>query len=174
MSFLKRVKRETTPLLDDKGLDEQMAIYAKCENELTVIVAELESKTQAIRESYTDKIDELRGERDEAMKLIHFWAEKHKEERFSKKKSQELLHGRIGFRTGTPKLKTIKGFTWASVTQLLKEFYPDFIRSKEEVDKEKLIAFREEEEAEDIYAKVGVELAQDEVFFIEPKTERVE
>lgn len=54
-----------------------------------------------------------------------------------------MAHGVIGFRTGTPKLKTLKGFTWASALQLVKEFLPGYVRQTEEIAKDKLLADRD-------------------------------
>ena len=77
----------------------------------------------------------------------------------------------MGFRTGTPALKTLKGFTWESVKNLLKEFLPGYVRTKEEADKEKLLADREKEEVAALFPKVGVKVTQDEAFFVELKKE---
>ena len=92
-------------------------------------------------------------------------------ELFSKKKSLEMVHGTIGFRTGTPKLKTLKGFTWASALQLVKEFLPDFIRSTEEIAKDKLLADREDETVAANLGRCGITVVQDESFYVEPKKE---
>ena len=82
-----------------------------------------------------------------------------------------MAHGTIGFRTGTPKLKTMKGFTWASVLQLAREFMPSYIRTTEEIAKDKLLADRDDEEMSDKMAHCGIAVAQDETFYVEPKTE---
>lgn len=82
-----------------------------------------------------------------------------------------MAHGTIGFRTGTPKLKTLKGFTWASALQLVKEFLPDFIRRTEEIAKDKMLADRESEGMTEKLSKCGITVAQDETFFVEPKKE---
>lgn len=83
----------------------------------------------------------------------------------------ETTHGILGFRTGTPKLKTRKGFTWAAVLELLKEFNPAYIRTTDEVAKDKLLADRDNEQMPDLMQKVGVMVDQDETFFVEPKKE---
>ena len=90
---------------------------------------------------------------------------------FLQKKSMETAHGVLGFRTGTPKLKTRKGFTWAAVLELLKEFNPAYVRTSEEVAKDKLLADRENEDMPELMQKVGIKVEQDETFFVEPKKE---
>ena len=83
----------------------------------------------------------------------------------------ESVHGVIGFRTGTPKLKTLKGFTWGAVTNLLKEFLPAYVRVTEEPAKDKLLADRDNEEVSGMFTRVGIAVAQDETFYVEPKKE---
>ena len=90
---------------------------------------------------------------------------------FSKKKSLESAHGVIGFRTGNPKLKNLKGYTWASVTNLAKEFLPEYIRITEELAKDKLLADREVPEVAELFPKIGVTVVQEESFYVEPKKE---
>ena len=94
-----------------------------------------------------------------------------KEELFAKKKSVESAHGVFGFRTGTPKLKNLKGFTWAAVTNLCKELLPSYIRTSEELAKDKLLADRELAEVAAYFPKIGVQVVQDETFYVEPKKE---
>lgn len=84
-----------------------------------------------------------------------------------------MVHGTIGFRTGTPKLKTLKGFTWASALTLVKEFLPGYIRQAEEIAKDKLLADRDYKNMPEQMAKCGIQVAQDEIFFVEPKREEV-
>jgi phage host-nuclease inhibitor protein Gam len=88
-----------------------------------------------------------------------------------KKKSLESVHGVIGFRTGTPKLKTLKGFTWGAVTNLLKEFLPKYVRTTEDPAKDKLLADKDDREVSDLFGKVGIAVVQDETFFIDLKKE---
>jgi phage host-nuclease inhibitor protein Gam len=85
----------------------------------------------------------------------------------------EMVHGTLGFRIGTPKLKTLKGFTWGAVTNLLKEFLPDYLRTSEEPAKDKLLADRDVEDVVLLLPKVGVFVDQDESFYVEPKKEEV-
>lgn len=102
------------------------------------------------------------------------FATENQAELFTKKKSLDMTHGTIGFRTGTPKLKTLKGFTWASAVNLVKEFLPSFIRTSEEVAKDKLLADRDEEGMTEKMAKCGIQVVQDETFYVDPKKEETE
>jgi phage host-nuclease inhibitor protein Gam len=72
--------------------------------------------------------------------LVQAWAEANPEE-FGAKKSIETPHGIIGFRTGTPKLNKVARQTWETVKQAIqKRFGLKFIRTREDLDKEGIIA----------------------------------
>lgn len=90
-----------------------------------------------------DGLAELSDVKDGAFEIMQAYAVENKEELFARKKSVESAHGVFGFRTGTPKLKNLKGFTWAAVTNLCKELLPSYIRTSEELAKDKLLADRE-------------------------------
>ena len=92
-------------------------------------------------------------------------------ELFAKKKSLDTVHGTIGFRTETPKLKTLKGFTWSSIVNLLKEFLQGYVHLTEEPAKDKRLADRDNAEVSGLFAKVGITVTQDESFYVEPKKE---
>lgn len=98
---------------------------------------------------------------------LRAWAEMHPEEFPKGRKSIEFLSGTLGFRTGTPKLSLLsRSFTWDKVLELMKRGgWTGFIRTKEEPDKESLLAQRE---VYDLRA-VGLKVTQDESFFVEPK-----
>ena len=91
---------------------------------------------------------------------------------FTKRRSLETTHGIIGFRTGNPKLKNRRGFTWAAVLELVKTFLPKYIRQTEEIARDKMLADRDEEGMEELFAKCGVYVDQDEAFYVEPKKEK--
>jgi phage host-nuclease inhibitor protein Gam len=57
---------------------------------------------------------------------------------------------------------------------LVKEFLPGYVRTVEEITKDKLLADREAEKMPDDMARCGIQVVQDETFFIEPKKEEQE
>ena len=161
-------------------------VYAKAQAELEKITASIELECAKAREKYQSRLATLESEKQAAFDTLEAFATTNKDELFSKKKSLEMAQGTIGFRTGTPKLKTLKGFTWASALELAKRFLPfTYIRQTEEIAKDKLLADRDMKEVV-IYDKskdgrtvtmqealqaVGIQVAQDETFYVEPKTE---
>lgn len=151
--------------------DEAFATYAKSDAQVQKINADIELQCAKIREKYADKLATLTAEKEQAFDTLQAFATENQEDLFAKKKSLDMAHGTIGFRTGTPKLKTLKGFTWASALELVKEFLPDYVRQTWDIAKDKLLADRDVEEMMPRMAKCGMQVVQDEAFYVEPKKE---
>ena len=159
--------------------EEAFGVYAKAVAESEKIKADIELKCAQLREKWSGRLSELEQTKGEAFDVLHSYAVAHQQELFTKKKSLDMTHGVIGFRTGTPKLKTLKGFTWASALQLVKEFLPGYIRQTEEVAKDKLLADRDTEQEVDgkmvsmceRMMRCGIGVVQEEAFYVEPKSE---
>ena len=168
-----------------EAADEAFATYAKNDAQLQKINADIELQCAKIREKYADKLATLTEERNKAFDTLQAFATENQAELFAKKKSLDMAHGTIGFRTGTPKLKTLKGFTWASAQNLVKSFLPSYIRQTEEIAKDKLLADREVEvqlgggdpnnrgyrPLREQMVECGIQVVQDEAFYVEPKKE---
>lgn len=179
----KREKKVIITGVTREAADEAFAIYAKSDAQSAKITADIELQCAKIREKYADKLSVLAMEKEKAFDTLQSFAMENQAELFAKKKSMEMAHGVIGFRTGTPKLKTLKGFTWASALQLVKEFLPGYIRSTEEIAKDRLLAERDNDVIKsgdplgsgvplrEVMAKCGIQVSQDETFYVEPKKE---
>ena len=168
-----------------EAADEAFANYAKSDAQVQKINAEIELQCAKIREKYADKLASLTEEKEKAFDTLQAFATENQAELFTKKKSLDMPHGVIGFRTGTPKLKTLKGFTWTSALLLVKRFLPDYIRQTEEIAKDKLLADRdgkivmevsnspslEEVPIRQAMMECGMQVVQDETFYVEPKKE---
>ena len=166
-----RQKKTLIQGISQEQANDAFATYAKADAQIQKINAEIELQCAKIREKQADRLSQLDREREQAFDVLQAFAVENQAELFSKKKSLDMAHGTIGFRTGTPKLKTLKGFTWASVLQMVREFLPGYVRTSEEVAKDKLLADRDEEGMYDKMAKCGITVAQDETFYVEPKKE---
>ncbi len=168
-----RQKKTVIQGVTREAADEAFATYAMADASISKIDAEIELQCAKIRDKYKDKLSQLTTERDNSFETLQAYAVENQAELFAKKKSLEMAHGTIGFRTGTPKLKTLKGFTWASALNLVKEFLPEFIRTTEEVAKDKLLADRDVEGMTEKMSKCGIMVTQDESFYVEPKSEEI-
>lgn len=152
--------------------EDAFAQYNQIISRLEVINGKMNEEISKVKEKYDDKITDLQTQRDEQFNMLQAFAESNAE-LFEKRKSLEFTHGVIGFRTGTPKLKTLKGFTWESVKTLVKRVLPSYIRTEETVAKDLLLADREKAAVANELRNVGVEVVQDESFYVQPKLEDV-
>lgn len=104
--------------------------------------------------------------------LLKDWAEANPEE-FGKKKSIKFASGTVGFRDGQFKLeRASKTISWESITSAVEKFLPNFIRNKPEIDKEAIIAQREE--LAPVLPKLGIKIEQAERFYAKPNLTETE
>ena len=156
----KRIKKTVLSGVTREDTEKAFAEFAKADAEVQSINAKMDVEMTKIREKYADKLAELEDQKNQNFEIVQTYATENKEELFSKRKSIESIHGIFGFRTGTPKLKTLKGFTWPAVVNLCKEYLPDYVRTTFEVANH--------------FEDVGVMVVQDETFYLEPKKEEAE
>lgn len=140
--------------------------------ELCIATHQLEQKTAAMneelartREKHETEIQALKETTELLTAKINTWADKHPEA-FAKKKSVEMVHGVCGYRTSPPALKTVRGVTWIKALGLIKNAFPAFVRTKEEVDKEAVLAARDNIGTAALMS-VGLRVDQAETFFID-------
>lgn len=182
-----RQKKTVISGVTREAADVAFATFAKADASINKIQAEIELQCAKIREKRQSDLTRLTAERDAAFETLQSFATENQAELFAKKKSLEMAHGVIGFRTGTPKLKTLKGFTWASALELVRTFLPSYLRQTEEIAKDRLLADRDLDKVgvtdnglilneipmSQAMAKCGIQVVQDETFFVEPKNEEV-
>lgn len=166
-----RTKKTVVSGISREQAEQAFADFAAADAKVQNLTSKMDIEMTRIREKYADQLAEQNARKEAAFEIVQAYAVENKEELFSKKKSVESAHGVFGFRTGTPKLKNLKGFTWAAVTNLCKELLPSYIRTSEELAKDKLLADRELPEVAEYFPKIGVQVVQDETFFVEPKKE---
>jgi phage host-nuclease inhibitor protein Gam len=165
-------KKVITNVTPDQASDSSR-LYAEAYTSKKKIEAKMNEEINKVKAKYQEDITDLDEQMKEQYEYLNVFAAEQKEN-WGKKKSLEMLHTIIGFRTGTPKIKCDKGFNWTSVTELLKEHFPDYVRTVSEPNKEKLIADREEEGFDKVCKKAHIEVVQDETFFVEPKVEELQ
>ncbi len=129
---------------------------------------------QAIEDEHRERLAEIQLELDQKADRIRVWAEANPDE-FGNRRSIEMTHGQVGWRTGQPTLKTASGFTWDRVLERLQQFanWNRYIRNKPEVNKAQILADREEYSDADL-RQVGLRVVQQESFFVEPQIEEPE
>ncbi len=167
----KRQKQVVATGLTMTQVEEAFGQYALADAKIQGINSAMDEEFTRIREENCEELSKWQDAKDKAFALMQTYAIQNRETLFSKRKSQETSHGVFGFRTGTPKLKCRKGFTWAASLELVKRFAPDYIRMTEDVAKDRLLADRDKKKVKEIFANVGIQVVQDETFFVEPKKE---
>lgn len=167
---MKREKKVILTGITSEQMEQAFAEYATADAKIQGINAKMDVEITRIREKYADELASRQEEKDRKFEILQTFATEHPE-LFTKKKSMDSPHGSFGFRTGTPKLKTLKGFTWEAVKNMLKEFLPDYVRVTEEPAKDKLLADRELKEVRVLFPRCGILVDQDETFFVELKKE---
>ncbi|MCU0329336.1 MAG: host-nuclease inhibitor Gam family protein [Chitinophagales bacterium] len=166
-----RTKKTILQNISEHTYQECLAAYAKSEAEIRKINAEIDLQTQKIREKYADRLKSFSTIKDESFDVVMQYAEEHPE-LFHKKRSVDTAFGVLGYRLGTPKLATRKGFQWKAVLDLLKEKFPKFVKVKEDVNKEAILADKELTDHD--LKSIGVEIIQEDSFYIDLKTEEID
>lgn len=166
-----RKKREIISGITRDEMEDAMRIYATADAKERALNAELDGKLAEIREQYAAELADLNAEKDEAFEKLQAYATENREEHFTKRKSMETTHGTLGFRIGQPQLKPAKGMTWAGILELLKLKGKNYIRTVEEIAKDKLLAERELDDCKIIMEACHISVIQKETFYVEPKTE---
>ena len=164
---MKRTK-VTAPALvirDRAELDLVVGDIARLKTEEAALTAEMNEEITAIRSRFEERLTEITADLTLRTTAVANWSSANVQE-FENKKSLDTIHGVIGWRTTTPALKTLKGWTWDRVLEKLATSGLDrFIRIKSEVDKQALLIERETLDL----APLGVQVVQEETFFVDPK-----
>jgi phage host-nuclease inhibitor protein Gam len=144
-----------------------MGALAHATHQRDKLVAQLNDKLTEVRERFEPSIADLTAAIAAHDKTLRDFADTHPEE-FDRAKSLKLVHGVIGYRLGNYALKTVKGITWARALNLIRDRMPIYIRTKQEVDKEAILADRQKLTPNEL-ARIGCRIEQAESFFAEPE-----
>jgi phage host-nuclease inhibitor protein Gam len=132
-----------------------------------------DAKVLAINREFEVVLSQCATELQTKTEMLKNWAETNPDQFPKGRKSIEFLSGILGFRTGTLKLALVsRAWTWVKVLAKIKSVdrSSPFIRIKEEVDKETILAAHANHNIDDArLGQLGVCVTRDESFFIEPK-----
>lgn len=165
-------KRTSKPMhigISREEYEKSMAEYAAAEAKSQTLTAKMEAELNKVRAKYAVDLEDLEEVKETHFKVVEQYAIEHREDLFKDKKKVEGMHGTIGFRTGSPKLKLIEGFTWPYVTERCREFLPEYVKTTFDVAKSKLLADRGKNGMNELFEKVGVQVVQEESFYLDPK-----
>lgn len=169
-----RIKR---PVTDPSSIaiETVMADIATFKNAERKITADLDAVIHAAREFVQPELTEISASLAILTAKAQAWAEAHPE-KFAKKKSLELTHGTLGFRTGTPKVALLnRKWSWKKALKFTETSLPGFIRHVPEIDKDAILADFTNGAATAVeLASAGLKVVQDESFYIEPNLTKLE
>src|SRR5688500_9627744 len=137
--------REKKKVVNNVGFDQAQyasARFAEISTKLSKMEARMNERINKIKDEYQEEITQLSEEKEQHFEILQVYAKEQKDT-WGKRKSLELLHSVIGFRTGTPKVTKDKKFTWDGIVELVKVKFPSLVRIKSELDKEAIIAMRD-------------------------------
>jgi phage host-nuclease inhibitor protein Gam len=166
----KPTKKTATTITTRDELERVMGQLAQHTIARSIYADTMDKRLTEVRAQFEERLGELDETIESLFADLNAWAVLHPDE-FAAKKSLDLTHGVLGFRTTPPALKPAKGVKWDHVLDMLKcRGLQDYVRQTEEVNKELLLQDRETLGAEKL-ARLGLEVRQDEKFYAEPKIE---
>jgi len=151
----------------EEQFEEAMEKYAAAEIREAEINKLIEEEVNDVLGKYEDELLCLSQGKQTAFGIAQAYCISNKEQLFARRRSIGTAHGVAGFRLGTPSLKTLKGSNWNKVLATLKERLPKYVRITEEPAKAQLIADRYKENVAPLLVEIGVEVIQEELFYIE-------
>jgi len=172
---MSRLKKKTITNVTLEAAQAASETFCHQQNHLNKIQAKMNDEIGKVRSRYQADITEIQESLVEPAEILEVFAKEQKES-WGKRKSLELLHCTIGFRTGTPKVCKDKKFTWDAVLELVKKSKPLaklFIRTKEELSKEAILATKNEALLNQLREEAFVWVDQEESFFVEAKQEEI-
>jgi phage host-nuclease inhibitor protein Gam len=152
-------------------LEARVAELALLKLEEAQVAAGLDADLQAARERHEPRLASLRKRLAALTAAAQTWADANRAE-FGRLRSLELRAGTLGWRAGQPTLKPRPGWTWERVLAQLKSLagLAGYVRLREEVNRQRLLADRVAL-GEERLGEIGVQLAQEDNFFVEPRLE---
>lgn len=160
------MKEQVTTLTSWTEADSTLKNIGELSQQIKKLEAEMNLKITAVQEKYQGDIDYLTEERIKNERNLQLYCESNRKD-FGDTKTKKLSFGEVSFRLSTPALKTMKGFTWESVKNLVKsskKLAEKFIKIKEDLNKQAILS---ENMKESDLAKLGLVISQEESFYYE-------
>lgn len=166
-------KKISTTLRSFEEVDHALLELGRHEAKIQHDEAVLNDEIQKSRDAFDQKSNTARQKAQAIRSEVEAFCILNKDE-FEKVRSRELIHGIVSFRTAPPNVALLnRKYNYKTVLELLKKLrLSKYIRTKEEVDKETILAASADKEISDEkLAAVGLKIDQSEVFAISIKWE---
>lgn len=164
MAKTKPQTEQTTTLKSWEEVDSTLKAIAVIKAKVMKEQSDWNDERLKLQNKYQPLLDKFNAEVIGLERDVQLFCEDNKT-MFDVTRSRALNYGTVGFRLGTGALKTLKGFTWEAVKQVVKKskkYAADFIRIKEDLDKQAILSSGVKKEE---LAKLGVYIHQEDAFF---------
>lgn len=156
-----------TKIKTREDAESSMAALATATYRRDKLEASMNLQITAVREKFEDELAALADEIKTEEKRLRDWSDANPA-LFGSARSLKLTHGTIGYRLGNWAVKLIRGFKSERAVALVKATIgPAYVRTKEELDKELILADRAKLPAPTL-AGCGLRLEQAEAFYATP------
>lgn len=163
----KKIDKQTQVTTSD--FEDAIEKYVNAEKREREIQNIIEEEINEVLEKHSLELELVTTTRKNMFEKAQRYCNQQKDALFNKRRSIATLHGLAGFRLGKPRLKTEKGSNWNLILDALKQKLPAYIRTIEEPAKDLLLAHRNTETVAPVLVELGIEVVQDELFYIETK-----
>lgn len=164
-----KIKLEFLPIASFDDVDKYIKEYAENERFIKTKEVEMNAEIDAVKAKYSEATKDAVSRKQVIESSIEAFCMTRAED-FGKLKSKTLTHGKVFFRTNPPKvLQLSKKYSVETTIELLKALFKNkFIRQKEEINKEALLADYAAKKIDDKkLAGVGLRIDQGESFGME-------
>lgn len=165
-------RRRATTITGREDLENVLGQYATAVIDGDALKAEMERKIAEIRADYEGRAAEIGRRQEDLFADIEAYVLGNPQEIPEGRKSLELLHGTVGFRTGNPTVRLPRGVDEAELCEELKcSGFPEYVRTRDEVNREAVLAA--DDAVRESLAAHGVKVTQTkDRFFVEVKREQ--
>lgn len=165
---------DLVPIKSREEAEAAMALVTAAHIELKATIALQNEELQAARK-HDEKIREARERIDKYVRALEPWT-KEQTNLMDEKKSIDLAHGTVGFRTSNRKTRFLQGWTSEKCLEVMRKSkrLRNWIRTKQEVNFQLILVDSRPEVGklkEKDLQKIGVEVWREESFYVEPKVE---
>ncbi|MCL5266691.1 MAG: host-nuclease inhibitor Gam family protein [Bacteroidetes bacterium] len=157
-------------------LDSQLLELGRHKVFIAKAEADMNKLIQSIRADFNDKTADACSQSELIEKEIEQYCLVHKPD-FDKVRTRSFVHGEVGFRTNPPKVSQLnRKYNINTTLELIKRIFKGrYVRQKEEIDKELVLAdYTAKELTDENLASIGLKIDQAETFFIEPNWETIQ
>lgn len=147
--------------------------YADATSRLNKVEVKMNTDINKVKGKYSQEITEAQTEMQAAEKTLKQFAVEQKSN-WGEKKKCDLFHCVVGFRLNPPKVDKAEGTTWEAITLQAKRMFPQLMSVSYTLNKKAIVALSKEEKAfAKVKEKLGIDVVQDETFFVTAKTEQL-